>query len=328
MPRTTRARPRGTADYWPGFVDALATLLLVIIFLLAIFMLSQFFLSQALTGRDEALTRLNARLAALAEELDLAKGANEDLTTQLARLSATLETETERADKAEGRAAALSTALEESEDLNTENIDQIALLNQQLAALREQMAALQASLDASEERDKEQKAVIADLGKRLNAALAQKVQELNKARSEFFGKLREVLGDRSDIEIVGDRFVFQSEVLFASGSADINEAGKDSLRKVASALKEIATSIPDDVNWVLRVDGHSDRQPINTADFKSNWELSSARAIAVVRFFIAEGVPAKRLVAAGFGEFQPLAKGSTAEAYKRNRRIELKLTQR
>ena len=327
MPRSTRARQR-TADYWPGFVDALATLLLVIIFLLAIFMLSQFFLSQALSGRDEALNRLNARLSALAEELNLAKGANEDLQTQLARLSATLQSETERADTAEGEVTRLSGLLGDAEDQNTENLDQIALLNQQLAALREQMASLQTALEASEERDKEQKAVIADLGKRLNAALAQKVQELNKARSEFFGKLREVLGDRSDIEIVGDRFVFQSEVLFASGSATINEAGKDSLRKVAEALKEIAASIPDDVNWVLRVDGHSDRQPINTAEFKSNWELSSARAIAVVRFFIAEGVPARRLVAAGFGEFQPLDRASSAEAFRRNRRIELKLTQR
>ncbi len=327
MPRSTRARQR-TADYWPGFVDALATLLLVIIFLLAIFMLSQFFLSQALSGRDEALNRLNARLSALAEELNLAKGANEDLQTQLARLSATLQSETERADTAEGEVTRLSSLLGDAENQNTENLDQIALLNQQLAALREQMASLQTALEASEERDKEQKAVIADLGKRLNAALAQKVQELNKARSEFFGKLREVLGDRSDIEIVGDRFVFQSEVLFASGSATINEAGKDSLRKVAEALKEIAASIPDDVNWVLRVVGHSDRQPINTAEFKSNWELSSARAIAVVRFFIAEGVPARRLVAAGFGEFQPLDRASSAEAFRRNRRIELKLTQR
>ncbi len=327
MPRSTRSRQR-TADYWPGFVDALATLLLVIIFLLAIFMLSQFFLSQALSGRDEALSRLNARLAALAEELDLAKGANEDLQTQLARLSATLESETERADTAEGEAGRLAGLLSDAEDQNTENIDQIALLNQQLAALREQLAALQASLEESEKRDEEQKAVIADLGKRLNAALAQKVQELNRARSEFFGKLREVLGDRSDIEIVGDRFVFQSEVLFASGSAEINEAGKESLKKVAQALKEIAASIPGDVNWVLRVDGHSDRQPINTAQFKSNWELSSARAIAVVRFFIAEGVPARRLVAAGFGEFQPLDNTNTTEAFRRNRRIELKLTQR
>lgn len=327
MPRSTRSRQR-SADYWPGFVDALATLLLVIIFLLAIFMLSQFFLSQALSGRDEALSRLNARLSALAEELNLAKGANEDLQTQLARLSATLETETERADKAEGEATRLSGLLGDAEDQNTENIDQIALLNQQLAALREQMASLQTALEASEERDKDQKAVIADLGKRLNAALAQKVQELNKARSEFFGKLREVLGDRSDIEIVGDRFVFQSEVLFESGSATINDAGKEQLRKVATALKEIASNIPDDVNWVLRVDGHSDKQPIRTAEFKSNWELSSARAISVVRFFISEGVPARRLVAAGFGEFQPLAAAQTADAFRRNRRIELKLTQR
>jgi len=187
---------------------------------------------------------------------------------------------------------------------------------------------LQEALSASETRDKESQARIADLGRRLNVALAKKVQELARYRSDFFGRLRDVLGNRQDVEVVGDRFVFQAEVLFPSGSDEINFAGQSQMDKLATVLKEIEYDIPPEINWVLRIDGHTDIRPIATSTFPSNWELSSARAIAVVKYLISRGVSPNRLVAAGFGEFQPLDSGNTDEALRRNRRIELKLTEK
>lgn len=201
-------------------------------------------------------------------------------------------------------------------------------LNSSIAALREQLAKISAALALSETKTKEQQTQIADLGKRLNLALANKVQELARYRSEFFGKLREIIGDRPDIRIVGDRFVFQSEVLFDPGSAEFGEAAKRQIDPVIEALKEIAAKIPKDLNWVLRVDGHTDRRPISNAQFASNWELSAARAISVVRYIMSQGIAPNRLVAAGFADFQPLDTGGGEEAYRRNRRIELKLTER
>jgi chemotaxis protein MotB len=201
-------------------------------------------------------------------------------------------------------------------------------LNAAIAALRQQLAQISAALDLSKSTVAQQKVQIADLGKRLNMALANKVQELARYRSEFFGKLREIIGDRPDIHVVGDRFVFQSEVLFTPGNADLSDAAKQKLDPVIGALKEIAAKIPSDINWVLRVDGHTDKRPISNAQFASNWELSAARAISVVRYMISQGIPANRLVAAGFADFQPLDTGDTEEAYRRNRRIELKLTER
>lgn len=205
---------------------------------------------------------------------------------------------------------------------------EVALLNRQMAALRSQLAAIEEALKVSESRTATQKIEIEDLGRRLNLALASQVQELQRYRSEFFGRLREILGDRPEIRVVGDRFVFQSEVLFPVGSDEINPAGREQLAKLARTLKEISAKVPSDLNWVLRVDGHTDRRPIVSARFPSNWELSSARAIAVVKLLMAEGVPANRLVAAGFGEFQPLEPGEGEEAYGKNRRIELKITER
>ena len=201
-------------------------------------------------------------------------------------------------------------------------------MNQQIAALRRQIAALEGTLDTSEQRDKESQARIADLGQRLNVALAQRVQELSRYRSDFFGGLRKVLGNRDDVQIVGDRFVFQAEVLFDSGSAEMNPAGQAQLDKLASAIIELEKEIPSDINWVLRIDGHTDNRPIATPIFASNWELSSARAISVVKYLIAHGVPANRLVAAGFGEYQPLVTGTSEVEMRRNRRIELKLTEK
>ena len=202
----------------------------------------------------------------------------------------------------------------------------MALLNQQLSALRTQIAALEQALEASELRDAESRTAIADLGRRLNVALAQRVADLSRYRSDFFGRLREILEGRADIRVVGDRFVFQSEVLFDPGQAVINPEGTEELAKLASAVNELSAEIPPDIPWVLRIDGHTDKRPISNAQFPSNWELSAARAIAVAKYLITQGVPENRLVPAGFGEFTPIDSGDSEEALRRNRRIEFKLT--
>ena len=475
-------RGRTTADIWPGFVDALATLLMVIIFLLMLFVVAQFFLTNVLSGKDEALERLNREVAQLSDLLAMEEQANKDLQATVASLSGELQstlserdrlaievgslrdlTDTmtarlaelqDKADATEAERSRLEAALKESEvvllareeDLTRQNTEleslrselderlnalaeaqkrirlteeslkrteqayadsaaelarrmkeleeanktidadaetieaqlrklaeleqdivamqayrdqleeqlktlmvktksgeeelfrereisvaakaQLALLNNQLAELRAQIAALNQALEASEARDKDQKAQIADLGKRLNAALASKVQELARYRSEFFGRLRDVLGDREDIRIVGDRFVFQSELLFASGSASLGPSGREQMRALARTLRDISRNIPEEINWVLRVDGHTDKAPISTAEFPSNWELSTARAISVVRFLQSQGIPPERLAATGFGEYQPLDAANSPEAYRRNRRIEMKFDQR
>ena len=467
MPGSVR-RQRAPLDIWPGFVDALSALLIIIIFLLMIFTLAQFFLSEMLSGRNQALERLNRQVAELSEMLALEKSTSARLRDDVSQLSADLAAsdatrerlssqlaevmpqkdalesmlaartaeveslqsrlDTVLADSATARAelaealklvgadkekieaqlreiaqlnrditalrgvrdelekkvaelagalqsrdteitalrdkskeleTRLSTAEERTalaqkdvaqkdlqiselaeqarrigEELTTEQRAsaqaqrQVELLNRQLLALRQQLARLNAALEASEAKVKEQNVQIVNLGSRLNQALASKVAELARYRSEFFGKLREALGDRQGIRIVGDRFVFQSEVLFPSASADLNPEGRDRIRQLAVTLLEISTRIPDELNWVLRVDGHTDRLPINTAKFPSNWELSSARAIAVVKELRDAGIPANRLVAAGFGEYQPLDDRADEIAYRRNRRIEFKLTQR
>jgi chemotaxis protein MotB len=213
--------------------------------------------------------------------------------------------------------------------LSADSLKQVDLLNQQIAALRQQLATISEALQLSEAKTKAQDVQIVDLGKRLNAALVNKVEELARYRSEFFGRLRQVLGDRPDVRIVGDRFVFQSEVLFGIGSADLADPGKQQLTKLAATLRELMARIPKDINWVLRVDGHTDRVPIHNTQFASNWELSTARAVSVVKFLIDQGVPPDRLAATGFGEFQPLDSARDDEiSRRRNRRIELKLTVR
>ncbi|MCG8560267.1 MAG: peptidoglycan -binding protein [Hyphomicrobiales bacterium] len=338
-----RSHRRGFgADHWPGFVDAMATLLLVVTFLLSVFMLVQHFVTLESSGKDTALERLNRQIAQLTELLALERSGKKSLQDEVAALTATLSSAQaentrlqgllgaagDKSDEAAGRVRALSSELDEQKTISTEALARVELLNQQLAALRRQIAALEEALDASEKRDRESQTQIADLGRRLNIALARKVQELAKYRSDFFGRLREVLGDRDEIRVVGDRFVFQAEVLFDSGSAEINPQGIAQLDKLAQVLSQIEGEIPSELNWVLRIDGHTDVNPIATAQFPSNWELSSARAISVVRHLISKGVPAKRLVAAGFGEFQPLDTATSAEGLRRNRRIELKLTEK
>jgi chemotaxis protein MotB len=222
----------------------------------------------------------------------------------------------------------LSSQLEGEKKLAARALAQVEILNQQIAALRRQLAAIEQSLDVSEKKDKEAQARIADLGQRLNVALAARVQELTKYRSDFFGKLREILGNRPDVRVVGDRFVLQSELFFDTGKADLLPAATTELDKVASALVELEKKIPPDIAWVLRVDGHTDVRPVTGGVYRSNWGLSAARAIAVVQYLVAKGVSPQRLVAAGFGEYQPIDPEKTEEAYKRNRRIEFKLTER
>lgn len=334
MPVSSR-RPQRSINIWPGFVDALATLLIVIIFVLLVFVLAQFFLSEALTGRDAALRQARQQLAELAAVLALERKEKGDLADSLARLqselAATLAERTALADAIgalRAETAAKEADLADERKLSEGARAEIALLNQQLAALRSQLEQLQRALDASEKAAAEQQIQIAALGQRLNAALASKVQELARYRSEFFGRMREILGDNSDIRIVGDRFVFSSEVLFATGSAEIGAEGRAQLVRVAQALKEVAARIPGDIDWILQVEGHTDRVPINTPQFPSNWELSTARAMSVIRLLTENGIPPQRLSAAGYGEFHPLESGASTEALQRNRRIELKLTQR
>lgn len=343
MALARRGRADRRIDYWPGFVDALSTLLMAIMFLLSVFVLAQFLLSTEISGKDEVLDRLNGQINELTQLLALERSNSQDGEDQLANLRASLNTaETERSrlqtlldqgagagEAAQAQVGQLNGELDAERAASQRALSQVEILNQQIAALRKQIGALESALDASEQRDQESNAKIADLGKRLNVALAQRVQELNRYRSDFFGRLREILADRENIRIVGDRFVFQSEVLFPPGGEEINPAGQEEMSKLASAVIELTREIPPEINWVLRVDGHTDNRPLGGGGrYRDNWELSSARATAVVKYLISQGVPANRLVAAGFGEFQPLDTADTDEARARNRRIELKLTER
>jgi chemotaxis protein MotB len=397
MSRSAAAARRGL-NVWPGWVDALSTLVMVIIFVLMVFVIAQTYLSAALTGREQALQRLTQQVAELADLLALERRANTDLRANIGDISAELQASIKERDELNQRltviigerdalAASLAdsnaraqqvteeqqrrakeleeaykvieadrakvqallsdiavleslrdeltkklAATEESatkdKQISSEAQLQVSLLNRQILALREQLAQLAQALDLAETKSKEQEVQIADLGRRLNLALASKVEELARYRSEFFGRLREVLGERPDIRVVGDRFVFQSEVLFPSGSAELESQGRQQLDQLAATLIDISKTIPPELDWVLRVDGHTDKNPISTFEFPSNWELSAKRAINVVRYLEARGVPANRLAAAGFAEFRPLEQGDTPEIYRRNRRIELKLDQR
>jgi chemotaxis protein MotB len=469
---SSRSRSYNAASYWPGFVDALAALLVVVVFLIMVFALAQAFLSDALSGRDTVLEQLTAELEELGQMLNLERDSNLKLQLSIAQLSSDLkssiserdllnvrlssiekELATEKAthndkifdlnkiikndkdsielqlrdlerlnrdilalkevrknlekkvsvligtlENTEGelekvkevqrnlekKVSVLIGTLENTEgelgkvrdlskELRAKIVDEsertllvqeeldkrdirlkellnstkiaekslseekvlsksyqnkISLIGEQLRQLRIQLAALNEALEASESKNKEQKTQIVNLGKRLNAALATRVQELARYRSEFFGRLRKTLGNRADIRIVGDRFVFQSEVLFESGAADLNQAGSQQLGLLGTTLRKISKEIPKDLDWVLRVDGHTDERPISTTQFPSNWELSSARSTSVVKYLINQGISPNRLVAAGFGQHQPIDIGSDEIAYRRNRRIEFKLTQR
>jgi chemotaxis protein MotB len=337
-----RRSGQGEANYWPGYVDVLSTLLLVVTFLLSMFMLAQFFVSQEASGKDSLLRRLNRQIAQLTELLSLEKGQKKSIQDELSALTASLtmtKDENKRLsglvglgdDKAKSASAqlgAVSKELDDQKRITSDALAQVEVLNLQILALRRQMAAIEEALQASERKDREAQDRIKDLGQRLNVALAKKVQELQRYRSDFFGRLRDLLANKPGIRVVGDRFVFDAEVLFPSGSADIAVDGLATLDQLAAAMRELEGQIPADIPWVLRVDGHTDVRPIRSPQFPSNWELSSARATSVVKFLIARGVQPTNLAAAGFGEFQPIDPGNTEEARRRNRRIELKLDTR
>ena len=373
-------RSRSPVNIWPGFVDALAALLIIVIFLLMVFVLSQFYLQNTLSGREKALDSLTQQVSELAELLSLERQANADLNLSIEQLSAQLQSSLGEKDRMETTIGELTSSLLESKqsvtsligdlegtnqqmaslqerlieeqqhnaealadmesrhresksmlaqerELTRKQRDALDLLNQQIAAMRSQLVALNEALEAAEKKDEENQVKISNLGKRLNVALAGKVQELAKYRSEFFGRLREVLGERKDIRVVGDRFVFQSEVLFDSGSDALGLEGQVQLDRLAETLLEIAVTIPEGLDWILRIDGHTDLVPISNERFRSNWELSAARAISVVKFLVKAGIPANRLAATGFGEFSPLDPQKDEIAFRRNRRIEIKLTQ-
>ena len=369
---------------WPGFVDALASLLMVIIFVLMVFVLIQANLVYRVSGQDATLGEMRQQLASLSELLNIERRASADLAADLAQLQIQLDSsETERGALTQQLAlvqAALGTRNSELTALTTKQAETEAALNaardalderlralqmvegqlaltearnrtqQQkmqdleaqttaskaevtqmtlvLAGLRQRIEELSALLAEKDQQAKDDQIAIANLGKSLNNALASRVQELQQFRSEFFGRLRDVLKGRDDVQIVGDRFVFQSEVLFAPGQADIAATGQQQLSQLAVALADIAAKIPDDINWVLQVDGHTDNLPVRAGRYADNWDLSTERALSVVRFLVSQGVPAARLAATGYGEFQPLTSGDTTEDRRLNRRIELKITQR
>jgi chemotaxis protein MotB len=335
----TRSRGRRSSiDIWPGFVDALAQLLMVIIFILLVFTVGQFYLSDALSGRDEALKQLQQRISQLADELALEKQTSETLRGNAAALTAQLTAAQDERDALNTKLIAAGALSDQTKDLQAKLTAEqrtsqaakaeVEQLTAEITSLRDQLAKVAAALDLSEAKVNDQQGQIVELGKKLNLALASKVEELARYRSEFFGKLNAILGNRQDIRVVGDRFVFQAEVLFAPGKADLAPAAKQQLDPVFAALKDIAAKIPPDIDWVLQINGHTDHRPIHNADFASNWELSTARAISVVRYAIDQGIPANHLSAAGFADNQPIDPGDGDDAYKRNRRIELKLTER
>ncbi|MEO8803695.1 MAG: peptidoglycan -binding protein [Rudaea sp.] len=357
------ARRRRSLDIWPGFVDALSSLIMVMIFVLLIFAIGQFVLSQTIAGKNQALAQLNEQIAQLAKTLSLAQGTNRELDARTKELSASLGTTTSQRDalkaqfddattqaaklntdiaalsalklQLEQQVASLSAQLDTSKkdlvvatDLNAKSAAQVELLNRQIAAVHEQLSKLSAALDLANSNINTKDVKIADLGKQLNLALANKVNQLEKYRSEFFGKLRAVLGNRADIRIVGDRFVVPTDILFDSGSAQLTPAAEVQLHKLAQTLNEVTAEIPSTIDWIVRIDGHTDKRPIHTPQFASNWELSTARAVAMVKYLVVQGIPANRLSANGFGQFQPIDPADTPEAYAKNRRIEIKLTNR
>lgn len=334
-------RSQRSFNYWPSFVDALSTMLLVIIFLLSVFMLAQFFLSTEVTGKDTALARLNRQVAELTSLLALARSDKADTQANLAALTATLKaSEKEKArlqglidadnagaGAASGRAAAAAQALDAEKQISARALAQVDILNEQIAAMRRQLSALEDALSASEKHDQESEAKIADLGSRLNVALARKVQQLARYRSDFFGRLREILGNRPGIHIAGDRFVFDAKVLFDTDQAALNPQGRAELDQLAVAEADLEREIPPQIPWVMQVNGYTDKRPITGGPFKSNWELSAARAIAVVKYLISKGADPHHLAAAGFGAYQPVDTGNSQAALARNRRIELKITE-
>jgi chemotaxis protein MotB len=414
------------SSIWPGYVDALSALLMVVIFVLLIFTFSQFILSYILSGQNRELESLHAQIAEITELLGLERNRNEEMGQQIATLSTQIEMLTLDRTRLRGQVAeltsqnvaekeererqlqtiaslqqdinALQTLRRELEDkiaksvaeldreqqltmslrdrskalqarladeqektlLTQENLEEsniriqalsaligeqqesldkeqrltadaraeVALLKTQLSELRSQLSEINKALSIAEAKRTEQEEEIRNLGERLNIELSRRVNELERYRSDFFGRLREIIGDNPVIRIEGDRFLLQAELLFASGTAELGEQGQKQLQQVAKVLLELIPSIPDDLQWILRVDGHTDRLPIRSSRFSSNWELSMARAVSVVNYLAEQGIPEERMAPAGFSKFHPIDPGESEEAYRKNRRIEIKLTSR
>ncbi|MDX1599429.1 MAG: peptidoglycan -binding protein [Marinobacter sp.] len=345
----SKRRARSTINVWPGYVDALSALLMLIIFMLLIYVVSQLYLSQTLSDRNMELARLNDRLNEISRLLGLEKDKNtmlqsqleasltrneemqmrfDSMRNQLMQQSADAEAQAERLDALSGAVAERDRALDEKDELSASQQAMILRLSNQIAALEYQLQQISAALKLQEQQTAEKEAELEDVSRRLNTLLAERVNELEQYQSEFFARLRKILEENENIRVVGDRFLLPSELLFASGSAQLGEEGKNELDKLANVLLDVVERIPEDIDWILRIDGHTDVIPINTPQFPSNWELSTARAVAVVRYLAEQGVPERRMVAAGFGEFFPVADGTSPEALQQNRRIELKLTDR
>lgn len=345
----SRRRSRSTTNVWPGYVDALSALLMLVIFMLLVYVVSQLYLSQTLSDRDTQLARLNSQLNELSELLGLEQSKTNALEDQMASLQADYSTSLDRNDELENRLettreqlmrqtatadaqaerlASMEESIGEKDEMSASQQAMILRLSNQIASLREQLRQIASALKLQEQMTAEKEEELANVSQRLNTLLAERVNQLEQYQSEFFARLRDILASNENIRVVGDRFLLPSELLFASGSAQLGEDGQGELDKLAGVLLDVVERIPDDIDWILRIDGHTDIIPINTPQFPSNWELSTARAVAVVRYLADQGVPERRMVAAGFGEFFPVAEGASPEALRRNRRIELKLTDR
>lgn len=345
----SKRRARSTINVWPGYVDALSALLMLIIFMLLIYVVSQLYLSQTLSDRNMELARLNDRLndisrllglekdknTVLQSQLEASVTRNEELQMRFESVRNQLMQQSAEAQAREEQLNALSQAIEEREqaldekdELSASQQDMILRLSNQIAALEYQLRQIASALKLQEQQTAEKEAELEDVSRRLNTLLAERVNELEQYQSEFFARLRRILEENENIRVVGDRFLLPSELLFASGSAQLGEAGQGELDKLAAVLLDVVERIPEDIDWILRIDGHTDVIPINTPQFPSNWELSTARAVAVVRYLAEQGIPERRMVAAGFGEFFPVTEGTSPEALQQNRRIELKLTDR
>jgi len=345
----SRRRNRSTINVWPGYVDALSALLMLVIFMLLIYVVSQLYLSQTLSDRDAQLDRLNAQLNEISELLGLEESKTDALEERMASLqddySASLNQNDELQNRLEStrqqlmrqsaiaetqaeRLASLEQSIDEKDEVSASQQAMILRLTNQIASLREQLRQIASALELQEQLTAEKEKELTNVNQRLNTLLAERVNQLKQYQSEFFARLRNILAGNENVRVVGDRFLLPSELLFASGSAQLGTSGQQELDKLAGVLLNVVERIPKDIDWILRIDGHTDVIPINTPQFPSNWELSTARAVAVVRYLADQGVPERRMAAAGFGEFFPVVEGTSPEALQRNRRIELKLTDR
>lgn len=326
-----RKRPQSGLNIWPGYVDALSTLLMVVTFVLLVFVVGQQFLSAAITQREHTLETLKQEVSHLTSMLSLSEDKVKNLTSTNDALSHAYHEKNAALTAAQSALSDKEHQLEETSandhTMQTAQATEINHLSAQVAELSQQLQAIATALDVEKKAEATKDQQISDLGNKLNIALADKINLLKKYRSEFFGRLRDVLKDQPGVTVVGDRFVFQSEILFPPGSASLSTQGQQQIRTLARTFHDVSSSIPADLPWVLRVDGHADKQPIHTA-FPSNWELSSARAITVVKMLISEGIDPRHLAATGFSDNQPLDPGKTPEAYAHNRRIEFRLTDR